>query len=96
VRPRKALRPAPGRESEPHRFDDQLYHRQINDRSRKVFKATSQARRRLAVSDGRSHVGTVEVARGRFVALDPYGRAVGTFASLQLAVRALPPDRGAP
>jgi hypothetical protein len=54
VQLRKALRPAlDRRKGEPHRFDDQLYHRQINDRSRNTLRASPQVRHRHLTDDAK-------------------------------------------
>jgi hypothetical protein len=49
-----------------------------------------QQQRSLAVSDGTTAVGTVEVRDSCFVALDTDGIVVGKFGTLRAAVRALP------
>jgi hypothetical protein len=45
---------------------------------------------RLAVTDGRTHVGRVELIGGRWRSVDVDGEIVGTFTSQREAVRALP------
>jgi hypothetical protein len=45
----------------------------------------------FAISDGRTACGAVEVVGGIYIAVDTAGIVIGTFASMQAAMRALPP-----
>jgi hypothetical protein len=49
----------------------------------------------LLVTDGRDHVGTIELIDGQFIAIDATGNVVGRFQHLRTAMCSLPP-RGAP
>jgi hypothetical protein len=54
------------------------------------YDTLAVGRKRLAVADGRTAVGTVEQTSAGFVATDTTGRIIGTFSNFVEAVRALP------
>jgi hypothetical protein len=61
--------------------------RQINPEASSRKLNYSQAAARYAVSDGRQHVGCVVESDGVYIAVNPAGVVVGTFARLALASR---------
>ena len=50
----------------------------------------------FTITDGRDHIGTVDVIDGIYIVTDINGQVIGRYQNLQAAVRALQSSRGAP